>query len=225
MKRKRISVVGPSSEFNTIQQLVLSDPEEVQVDSLTISNTDLTYIRAFPDGVEEINCENNSALTDLPELPDSLQYFSCNYNKLTSLPEQDEGELIKVECVGNLLTDLPLMPTVTSLDARDNKMKKFPNVAPGLRELYLSGNPFSKKMTELKRFAKYIRENNCDHDLDTMIDLKSYRALQLASKSGTFRNIPRELQNYMEEFIAGKRKTRKRHSKIERFRFSRFRLK
>lgn len=223
MKRKRISVVGPSSEFNTIQQLVLSDPEEVQVDSLTISNTDLTYIRAFPDGVEEINCENNSALTELPELPDSLQYFSCNYNKLTSLPEQDEGELIKVECVGNLLTDLPLMPTLTSLDARDNKMKKFPNVAPGLRELYLSGNPFSKKMTELKRFAKYIRENNCDHDLDTMIDLKSYRALQLASKSGTFRNIPRELQNYMEGFIAGKRETRKRHSKIERF--SRFRLK
>ena len=111
------------------------------------------------------------------------------------------------------------------LKASDNKMKKFPNVATGLRELYLSGNPFSKKMTELKRFAKYIRENNCDHDLDTMIDLKSFRALQLASKSGTFRNIPRELQNYMEGFIAGKPKTRKRHSKIERFRFSRFRLK
>ena len=98
------------------------------------------------------------------------------------------------------LIDIPILPKgVYYLNATNNNIKIFPVLPRGIKELYLSGNPFTKNITEIRKMVEYIVENKCESDIDDIIDLKAYSAMKIATKTGTIMNpgskntLPHEL--------------------------------
>lgn len=228
---KRFVVTGPKSTFTEHMNHVIHNPHIVSVDNLTISNTDLEAIDILPES-EQININNNSELETLGEIPHNTKYFYCeNNSNLTSIEffSVDENsdytiisDLNTFVCNNNKLTHLPYFPdNVYHIEATNNNLKHFPDLPPGVGILYLSGNPFTKNLTELRKMVEYIFEHNCESDIEDIIDLKTYRSMKLATKKGTIRVGNKELPNDLYKEIikyslAGKKTRKKRKSKTQK---------
>ena len=202
---KRFVVTGPKSTFTEHMNSVVYNPELVSVDNLTISNTDLKTIDVLPE-VEEININNNNELTTIRKIPESVQRFKCTNNKeLTSIQEFGEIEYSELKY----------------FEATNNNLKHFPELPPGIEELYLSGNPFTKNMRQIRKMVEYIFEHNCESDIEDIIDLKTYHSMKLATKKGTIRvgnkELPNELYKELIKYsLAGKKTRKKRKSKTQK---------
>lgn len=78
----------------------------------------------------------------------------------------------------------------------NNNLEHFPDLPPDIGILYLSGNPFTKKPTELRKMVEYINENNCESDIEDIIDLKTYYATKLLTKKETnIDKLPKVISN------------------------------
>ena len=228
---KRFVVTGPKSTFTEHMNSVVYNPELVSVDNLTISSTDLKTIDVLPE-VEEMHIVYNSELETLGEIPHNTKYFYCEDNSnLTSIEyfSVDENsdftiisDLNTFVCNNNKLTHLPYFPdNVHRIEAMNNNIEYFPDLPPGVRILYLSGNPFTKNLTELRKMVEYIFEHNCESDIEDIIDLKTYHSMKLTTKKGTIRvgkkELPDELyRKLMEYSLAGKKTRKKRKSKTQK---------
>jgi len=42
-------------------------------------------------------------------------------------------------------------------------------------------------MSEIRKMVEYIIQHNCESDIEDIIDLKTYRSMQLTTKKGTIR--------------------------------------
>lgn len=229
---KRFVVTGPEEKFTEPMNLVIYEPENVSIEKLTISDTDLKAIDILPE-VEEIHIVHNSELETLGEIPHNTKYFYCeNNSNLTSIEyfsvdEISDFTIISVlntfVCNNNKLTYLPYFPdnVFYRIEAMNNNLKYFPDLPPGVRILYLSGNPFTKNLTELRKMVEYIFEHNCESDIEDIIHLKTYHSMKLVTKKGTIRvgnkELPNELYKELIKYsLAGKKTRKKRKSKTQK---------
>lgn len=183
-----------------------------------------------PEQLDELNGTEhlyvtNTNMVELPPLPDSLTLLVCRGNKkLTSLPDFESTDVTTIKCYDNKLETLNLSKfykdELFELQAYNNNLKVFPKLPDGIKILYLSGNPFTKKKEELSKYINYVKNNDCINDLDDIIDIKSYSSSILLSKTGTIGNIPKSLSNGIPRYFyndeGGIKKTRKSIKKREK---------
>jgi hypothetical protein len=191
MRIPRLSITGKIQDLSPKKRSQLDDLHEQPIEVLSILDTNLSLI---------------------PELPESLEMFYCNRNRrLTQLPNLEDTDVRVLECRDNKLTSLPVLSEdIKRIDATGNELSRFPNVPRGLDALYVSDNPFTKKIKELKKMVDYIRSNpQCSHDLDMIIDLPTHHSLQLVKNNSSRlpSNIIRTIKSYSK---AGYKKGRSR---------------
>lgn len=191
MRIPRLTISGKIQDLSRKKKSQLDDLYEQPIEVLSILDTNLSLI---------------------PELPESLEMFYCNRNRrLTQLPNLEDTNVRVLECRDNKLTSLPLLSEdIKMIDATGNELSHFPNVPHGLDALYVSDNPFTKKIKELKKMVDYIRANpQCSHDLDMIIDLPTHHSLQLVKNNSSRlpSNIIRTIKSYSK---AGDKKRRSR---------------
>ena len=220
---KRFLVTGPMRDFTENMIKVIKEPDTIVVDKLIISDTDLKKIDTFPE-VAELTLNYNSELKTIPEIPHNTEEFQCSNSEINSIPEfeiLEASELKNIQCNDNKLTHLPKLPQgIYHVDAHNNNIKLFPNLPTGIATLYLSGNPFTKNIKEVRKMVEYVVENECDSDIDDIIDLKTYRAMKIATKTGTIgkpgtnNTLPQELQEVIKSYsLAGNKTKRKKKRK------------
>lgn len=115
---------------------------------LDLKNLGLTTLPPIPEGVYELNVEQNK-LTTIKEgvLPFSLRELYCNDNELVSLPSLPPN-LYTLNCSRNCLTQLPEIPhKMWSLICYTNQLTSLPRLdhLKGLDALWCDGN----KLTEI----------------------------------------------------------------------------
>ena len=224
---KRFTVTGPKATFTANMNSVIDNPHLVSVEKLTIVDTDLKTIVSLPES-EEIHINYNSELITLGEIHHNTQYFYCeNNSKLTKIEDFSVNEISDYTiisdlntfvCNNNKLTHLPYFPdNVYRIEAMNNNIEYFPDLPPGVRILYLSGNPFTKNLTELRKMVEYIFEHNCESDIEDIIDLKTYLSMKLATKKGTIRvgnkELPNELYKELIKYSLAGNKTKRKLKK------------
>jgi hypothetical protein len=96
---------------------------------------------------------------DLTVVPPNLQYFNCSYSKFVALPPLP-STLTHLECIGNLLTSIPIdnLVNLSTLICCYNKIRQLPNLPDALQKLNCHSNPGMKF-----RIPPYLTQLWCEN--------------------------------------------------------------
>jgi len=94
-------------------------PLPASLSRLDAAENALRELPALPDNLSYLDASDNR-LETLPEVPESLETVFLARNRLRSLPELSTPFIGRLDVSGNLLTDMPPLPSTGYLDCSDN---------------------------------------------------------------------------------------------------------
>ena len=165
-------------------------PADIQFTKLKVfscNNSLLTSLPPLPSTLEELYVGDNK-LASLPRLDTLLQLteFDCSNNKLITIPTLRYDTLLvgayynRLYFSGNLLTSLPALGNVGTLDIAYNKFTSWPLLPYGVREFICGNNPINYlpsftngpvllscqnlNLTSIPPLPSYLKSLDCSHN-------------------------------------------------------------
>jgi len=134
----------------------------------------LYTIPTLPDSLVYLNCSNVTSIANLPALPASLDTLFCVGNVITSLPNL--SSLTYLNCSSNQISNLPALPnTMNKLICESNLLKGLPSLPGSLTYLDCSSNIITDLGPRLTASLRFLDcSNNQLNSLPAIPDSLSY---------------------------------------------------